>query len=306
MDDFTSALRRGFSGTVRSPVFIVAGLLSGLVAAIALIQYGPLGSIVSSTEPDMIETALVMGVTIVLPMFAMPFIIGGALGCAVVQSKGDKVSWGLFLESGKKHYMNLLLAGIGAWLVFYFLSLIMLVLIIFGSTSPLLMLLLAPIGAIGMFLGLMFIEFYDISIVGGGADFIRSFGASIGFVRKHMAIVVPFFIIVVALKMLVQLPLLTAYLLKGIAIIAANLTYFDNGTVNTTFMNETINSTTMAMQSISFSAPSLIAIMLLQGLVQAIVFAFLIPYKAEFYRWANGIRKITDFDYDFSADAEKK
>lgn len=304
MDDFTSALRRGLSGTVKGPVLIVAGLLSGLITAITLIQYGPLDGIINSTQPDMIETIVVLGVSIVLPMFAMPFILGGALGCAVAQSAGGKSSWALFVESGKKHYLNLLMAGIAAWLVFYFLSLFMVVLIFIGSASPLLMLLLVLIGGLIMFLGLMFIEFYDISIVSGGADFVRSFGESIGFVRKHLPVVVPFFIILVGLKMLVQLPLLTAYLLKGIAIIAANLTYYDNGTVNTTLMNETVNSTTMALQSISFSAPSLVAIMLLQGLVQAVVFAFLVSYKAEFYQWAKNIKKITDFDYDFSADRQ--
>ncbi|CAJ35673.1 DUF7847 domain-containing protein [Methanocella arvoryzae] len=304
MDDFTSALRRGLSGTVKSPVLIVAGLLSGLVMAVTLIQYGPLNSVVNSTQPDLIETILVLGVSTVLPMFAMPFILGGALGCAVAQSTGGKASWGLFFETGRKHYLNMLMAGIAAWLVYYFLSLLMIVLIIMGSASPLFMFLLVLIGGAALFFGLMFIEFYDISIVAGKVDFIRSFGESIGFVRKHVAIVIPFFIIVVALKTLVQLPLLTAYLLKGISIIAANLTYYDNGTVNSTLLNETVNSTTAALQTISFSAPSLLAIMLLQGLVQSIVFAFLISCKAEFYQWAKNIKKITDFDYDFSADRQ--
>ena len=306
MDDFTSALRRGLSGTVKSPVFIVAGLLAGVVTAIALIQYGPLGSTVSGTEPDMIETIVVLLASTVLPMFVMPFLLGGALGCAVAQSAGGSASWGLFMGSAKKHYMNLLMAGIGAWLVFYLLSLILLVLIVLGSVSVVLMMLLLVLGIVIMFIGLMFIEFYDISIVAGGADFLRSFGASIGFVRKHLPVVVPFFLIVVGLKLLVQLPLLTAYMLKGLTILTANMTYYENGTVNATLMNETVNSTALAMQSISFSAPSLAAIMLLQGLVQAVVFAFVVSYKAEFYQWARNLKKITDFDYDFSADAGLK
>lgn len=302
MDDFTKALRRGLSGTVKGPVLIVAGLLSGIITAITLIQYGPLNSMLG-TQPELIVSFFVLLVSIVVPMFAMPFILGGALGCAVAQATGGPANWGIFLEAGKKNYLNLLMAGIGAWLIFYFLSLIVIVLIFVGSFSPLLMLLLVILGFAIMFTGLMFIEFYDIAIVADGADFARSFSKSIGFVRKHFVAVVPFFAIVAGLKLLAQLPLMTAYLLKGIGLIAANLSQYDNGTINSTLMNESLNSTALAMQSINFSVPSLLAIMLLQGLVQSIVFAFVVSYKAEFYGSRKNVKKITDFDYDFSSES---
>jgi threonine/homoserine/homoserine lactone efflux protein len=51
------------------------------------------------------------------------------------------------------------------------------------------------------------------------------------------------------------------------------------------------------------STSSLIAIAALQILVQIVVFAFVISFKAEFWRWAKSYKaakKITDFDYDFS------
>lgn len=303
MDDFTSALRKGLKGTVSSPVFIVAGLLSGIVSAISIIQYGPFTGFLAPENQDLAGMVLVLLTSIVVPLLTMAFITGGALGCAAAQARGENVSFGLFVREGKKHYLNLLWGGIGALIVFYFLAIVLLLLVGLGSVSAILLLLLSLGSLALMFAGLMAIEFYDIAIVADGLDFTRAFPASIGFVRKHLPRVIPFFLIVLLVKLLVELPLFTAILLKEMAAIAANLTYYDNGTINATGLNETLNSSATALQ-VGFSIPSLAAIMVLQGLVQAVVFAFLVCYKAEFYRWVKGLRKITDFDYDFSGEKQ--
>jgi hypothetical protein len=77
-----------------------------------------------------------------------------------------------------------------------------------------------------------------------------------------------------------------------------NYSYYFNETANGTNMS-LLNTTQLASQVITFSVPSLIALGLMQVILHTIVFAFLVSYKAEFYRWAKSIKRITDFDYEF-------
>jgi len=291
-------------GAARSPIFIISGLFSGIIGAITLIQYSTLAS---ASQSSSLQVIAVSSIPIIVSMLTMPFITGGALGCAVEQATGGGATWELFISSGKKYYMNLLIAWIMAWLASYLLWLLAAVLVMIGVMSSggamamLLLLILLPISAMIMFVGLMFIEFYDIAIVADGVDFARAFGVSIGFVWKHLMIVVPFAIIITGVKILVWLPLVSALFMKYFLIVASNLSYYENGTVNTTAFNQSLNATAPGgMPVSSFGLPSLAAIMVLQMLIQSVAFAFITAYKAEFYKWRKGIRRITDFDYDFA------
>ena len=314
MDDFATVLKKGFTGMAKSPVLIVAGLASGIVTAIMLLQYSQPATEYLNGQWEWVVIVYMLVATFVLPAIILPFLIGGALGGAVAQASGGKASWGLFLKSGAKNYLNLLIAGIGAIIINLLLYSIYTEMIEFGYLAPILMLVVFVAGAVIWFAGLMFTEFYDIAIVADGADFIRAFPVSIEFVRRHLSTVVPFFVIVITAKILAQLPIYMAFMFKFMALVLANVTYDANGTINETSMNATIanmsminstNSTDLMLQVSHFSLPSIAFIALFQGLIQSIVFAFVVSYKAEFYQWVKNRRNITDFDYDFSAEKKE-
>jgi len=304
MDDFISVLSRGAARASQGPVLITAGLAVGLIGALGLIQYSSWGADASSGTAGTAALLLVTAVTVVLPQLLLPFFLGGALGYAVEAADGGKPGWPTFVASGKRHYVSLFLAGIVAWLIFYLLALLLSLLIAVGTLALALLPLLALLGLAVMFIVLMFIEFYDIAIVADGADFLRAFPASAGFVSRHLRPVLPFFIIVIAAKVIVQLPLFSALFVRTVAELAANYSLYNSTLANGTFNETFANSTLMATQAAPFSPVALLAIALIQALAQAIAFAFLISYKAEFYHWARGIKKITDFDYDFSAESK--
>ena len=150
-----------------------------------------------------------------------------------------------------------------------------------------------------VFVCLAAIEFYDIAIVAEGLDFVKGFTASVSFVRKHFRFALLFFAIVLVARFLVQLPVMCVIELKLMAGFFANNPDFFNNTTNATNMTA-VNLTEMASQAITLSVPSLLAIAVMQIILQTIVFAFVNSYKAEFYRWAKSFKRITDFDYEFT------
>lgn len=294
MDDFLTVLRKGAVGTGKGPVLVAAGLVVALLSAIGLVQYTDFGqALISDTADLLLPSLLVVTLTTVLPLVVTPYVLGGALGYALAQSSGDRPGWKTFFAAARAHYTNLFFAGIIAYILY---AILLLALVFTASTSVLCCLL--PVAALVVFVILMAIEFYDIVIVAEGADFIKCFSASVAFVRKNFRVVVPFFIIAIIARFLVQLPIICATELKFMAEFFNNYSYYFNETANGTNMS-LLNTTQLASQVITFSVPSLLALGLMQVILHTIVFAFLVSYKAEFYRWAKSIKRITDFDYEF-------
>jgi hypothetical protein len=295
MDDFASVLRRGLAGAGKGAPLLVAGLIAGLVYALGLFNN------VDVTTADT-SAVLVSALVSFIPLVTIPYLTGGALGYALEASAGGSPGWPTFFEAARKHYYSLFFAGLGIFLV---VNVAMLVLIS-GSGDVLLLCMTFLIAVVGLFLALMLLEFYDVAIVSEGLGSMEGFRASIGFVRKNLARVVPFFLIVLFAKLLVQLPVFVADTLRTAAVIGDNYSLFFNNTTNGT-LNETFLNTTMATLGTPMSMPTLVSIAVLQIIVQTIVFAFVISYKAEFWRWAKSYKpakKITDFDYDFSDEKE--
>jgi len=298
MDDFVSVLRKGASGTGKGTVLLAAGLIIGLVGAIGLIQYTDYGQALISDTAAILPSLLVITLTTVLPLVVTPYLLGGALGYAVRMASGGKPGWPEFFASARKHYPKLFFAGIIAYVIYMILGIVIVGVIFLGTAGSLIFCGLALPVVLFVFVCLMAIEFYDIIIVSENADFMKSFTASIGFVRKHFKVVLPFFLIAVAARILVMVPMFMANELKIMAELVANYSYYINETANSTNLT-TVNMTQLADQINTFSVPSLLAIAALQVILQTLVFAFLISYKAEFYRWAKSIKNITDFDYEF-------
>ena len=298
MDDFVSVLRKGASGTGKGPVLLAAGLMAALVSAIGLIQYTEYGQALLSDTADFLPSLLLLTLTTVLPLVVTPYLLGGALGYAVRMASGGKPGWPEFFASARKHYMNLFFAGIIAYLIYMILGIVIVGVIYLGTAGSLIFCGLALPVVLFVFVCLMTIEFYDIAIVSENVGFMKSFSASIGFVRKHFKVVLPFFLIAVVARILVMVPMFMANELKIMAELLANYSYYVNETTNVTNVTSA-NLTQLAAQVNTFSVPSLLALGVMQVILQTIVFAFLISYKAEFYRWAKNIKNITDFDYEF-------
>lgn len=300
MDNFLSVVKKGLIGMTRGPVLIVAGLISGLLSAISLIQVSSAYTEAIIDNTGLFGSLFTLLIIFILPTLVTPFIVAGSYGSSLEQIAGKRGGWSRFVETGKKYYVPMLLAGICAMFIFYLLSFTLLILT--SSLPPEFVLLLVLPLLFIMFVVLMYIEFYDISIVAKDVSFTKSFSESVSFVSKNLLMVVPFFLILIIAKVIPQIPVFTAMFLKIMAYIASNLTYYDNGTINMTGVNESINATAMYLQSSTFGTPSLAAIMLMNWVLQALVFAFVISYKSEFYTWVSNIKKITDFDYDFSKE----
>jgi hypothetical protein len=303
MDDFISVLKKGAAGAAKGAVLPVAGLAAGLINALGLVQYSPAGAAALNDTTSLVPLIAVTTMAVLLPLIVLPFLLGGALGYAVEAVSGGRPGWPAFVSSGKRHYVRLLAAGIVAWIIFYLLALMTTVLFAFGALAPALLPVVVILALAVMFVCLMLIEFYDISIVSEGTDFFRAFAASAGFASRHLSLVVPFFLIVAAAKVVAQLPIFTAIFVRTVAELAANFSYY-NGTANGTLNSTYANATLLAAQTAPFSLPALLGVAILQVLAQAVAFAFVVYYKAEFYRWVKGIKRITDFDYDFSQEKE--
>jgi hypothetical protein len=296
MDDFGSVLRKGLAGAGKGAPLLAAGLIAGLAYAIGLFNTV---DVTTADTPSILVSALIS----FIPLVVVPYVTGGALGYALEASAGGNPGWPTFFASARKHYSSLFLAGIAIFLLFN----LALLSLISGSVDVVLLCMTGLFTLFALFLALMFLEFYDVAIVSGDLGTVDGLRASFTFVRKNLLRVLPFFLIVLFAKLLVQLPLFFTETLRMAAVIGDNYSLFFNNTTNGT-LNETFLNATLAAQATPMGTPSLIAVAVLQILVQMIVFAFVISYKVEFWRWAGSFKaakKITDFDYDFSDEKKE-
>lgn len=310
--DFGSILKRAIKGTLNNPVLIAAGFLTSLLAAPGLLIYGQLNY-------DLKSIASLYS-TFIYYIVILPFFTGGMLGYALEYTKTGSSSVSTFLKSAVKNYLKLAMAGVISFIVFYvcMLLVVLLPVIALGMGEGFLFLVLSLLSYVIFFVIVMLIEFYDIDIVEKGSGIIDSYKNSIALVRANLIPAILFFTIVIVAKILVTLPSYSA-ILPGMMAEYSNMTIDGvNGSVNTT-LNSTLNSTidVASNASLSLDLPSiatdaLLGIILLQVVIQTVVFAFVAVYKSEFYLAhkdgavaATKKKKITDFDYDFSEEEKK-
>jgi hypothetical protein len=215
MDDFASVLKKGLTGAGKGTVLIAAGLMSGIVYSIGLFNTFDV------TSPDM--STVLMGILLTLiPLIVIPFVTGGALGYALEASAGGKPGWSTFFASARRHYFSLFFAGIAILAVSTLLSYPGALLIISGAGDVSLLCMAELFTFIALFIVLMFLEFYDVAIVSESLGALDGLRASFAFVRNNLRRVLPFFLIVLMAKLLVQLPLFAAETLRLAAEIGAN------------------------------------------------------------------------------------
>jgi len=286
MGDFISMIRDSIKKLSASPALLVAGFVVGALSLSNLAGYGRFDEVTKAIAADYS--------LLLLPLLIMPFFTGGALGYAVEARKNGSSSLSAFIESGVKNYVRLLMAGVIAFVAFYFfMTGVTLFLLLGGMGDPFVGSILGSLTLALTFLCLMAIEFYDISIIAEGAGVIAAFRNSVDFVKRNLASATAFFIIVLALKALLQMPL--SFGLAGSMM--ANETYYSA----LTSANASLNVTDiLSAGPVAMGAGSLATVAAFQVILQGFVFAFLALYKTEFYLAVKASKKITDFDYDFS------
>ncbi|AFC98938.1 hypothetical protein Mtc_0167 [Methanocella conradii HZ254] len=287
MDDFVSIFGKSVREMGSSPILLMAGLAVGVLSLPVLAGYGKFDEITKSIAVNYSQ--------LVLPLLIMPFITGGALGYAVeVRNKGTS-SMATFMDTAMKNYVKMVMAGVISFAVFYFLITGVALLLLTGvAASPFMGSILGFL-ALGLaFLCLLSIEFYDICIVADGSGAIASFKNSIEFVKRNLPAAAGFFIIAVVLKALVQLPI--SFGLAGAMM--ANESYMALVGANAS-MNVT---EALSLAPVTLGMGALLTVAVFQILIQGFVFSFLALFKAELYLALKNRKKITDFDYDFSAD----
>jgi hypothetical protein len=283
-DDFFSILQKSVKEISLSPVLLVAGLILGVLSLPGLVAYSQLGTTIQALASDYM--------LILLPLLIMPFITGGALGYALEVREKKSSSLNTFVESGKKHYMKLLMASIVAFLLYYFLIMAFLVVVLgFAMADPIIGVLLGIASGVLVFLILMAIEFYDIAIVADDVTVPQAFSNSINFARRNWLYAIVFFGIIVLAKFIVQMPLM----FRMVGEFVTNPAY-----LNMTSLNATMNSTLTT--PVTFGAPSLITVAILQAILQGFVLAFVTLYKTEFFMTVRSRKSIMDFDYEFAED----
>ncbi len=308
MDDFISVLGKGLAGMGKGPVLWAAGFVAAAASAVALLQFTATGSALIADTTSTVSSLAAITLIIVLPLVVLPFVLGGALGYAIARASRGSAGWPEFFAAARKNYRSLFFGGLIAFVVTMVLGVLVEGVMFLGLAGSLAVCAVALPVLLIAFAGLMAIEFYDVAIVSDGLDYVRGFAASVGFVRRHWKVAVPFFVIVLLAKGLITLPLTSASFARMTAEIAANYSYVYNDTANMTLNASYVNDVLIPAQSAPYSLSSMLLIAALQVLLQTIVFAFVVSYKAEFYRWAGSIRpkkKITDFDYDFSEEEKK-
>lgn len=301
MDDFVSIFTRSLRALGKSPVLLLAGFAAGVLALPLLAGYGGIEETIRAMAVDFSQ--------LLVPLLITPFLTGGALGYALeVREKGAS-GFSTFLSSGAKHYPRMLVCGIIAFIVYYFLMTGILVFLLAGTMAdPFLGSMLGFLVLALSFFILMSIEFYDISLVADGPGIMGAFKGSIDFVRKNLWTAVAFFVLAIVLKALIQLPL--TFGLAGAMM--TNETYFNallaasnaslNAT-NATAANSSLNMTALLnADTITLSPAALGVVAVFQVLLQGFVFALLVLLKADLFRTVKSRKRITDFDYDFSDD----
>lgn len=293
-DDFFSILQKSIKLLSNGPVLLLAGILLGILSLPGLAVYGKLDLLLQYLESGYMA--------MVLPLLIMPFFIGGALGYVLEVRQKNSSSMKTFIDSGVKHYPRLLVAGVVAFLAYYFLMFTLILAMGIFLVSPLIGILPLLGSGVLAFLALMAIEFYDIAVVADGASVRQAFSKSIAFARRNLVQVVFFFVIIIIAKYLVQIPQTAGVTGEYLT----NSTYMNMTSSLNSSLNTTLNSTLTAALStpVTFSATSFLMVAILQVIIQSVVFAFVIFYKAEFYLAVRDRKKITDFDYDF-ADEKK-
>jgi hypothetical protein len=286
MGDFISMILNSIKKLSASPALLVAGFVVGALSLSNLAGYGGFDEVTKAIAADYS--------LLLLPLLIMPFFTGGALGYAVEARKNGSSSLSAFIGSGVKNYVRLLMAGIIAFVAFYFfMTGVTLFLLLGGMGDPFVGSILGSLTLALTFLCLMAIEFYDISMIAEGSGVIAAFRNSVDFVKRNLASATPFFIIVLALKALLQMPL--SFGLAGSMM--ANETYYSA----LTSANASLNVTDiLSAGPVAMGAGSLATVAAFQVILQGFVFAFLALYKTEFYLAARARKKITDFDYEFS------
>jgi hypothetical protein len=322
MNEFISLLAKSLKNLGNSPVLWIVGFIVGALSLPLLAQYAGLDDTMKSIAIDFSQ--------LVLPILIMPFLAGGALGYALEVRKDGSSSLKTFLASATKNYPKMLMGGILAFCIYYFLVTGIMVFLLAGSLFDPFLGSIMGILMVGLtFLCLTAIEFYDISIVAENTGVMAAFKNSIDFARKNLGMVVVFFLLAVFLKAMVQAPLsvglagammtnqtyydaLMNYTLNATSaanVTAANVTAANITALNATATNATaLNSTAYNMTSLFTMSPPpmgpglLGAVGLFQMVVQGFVFALLALFKADFYLSVRQKKKITDFDYDFSSE----
>lgn len=303
MDNFFSLFGKSMKELGKSPALLLAGFIVGVLSLPLLAGYGGLGETVRSIAVDFSQ--------LLVPLLLMPFITGGALGYALeVREKGSS-SVSTFIASATKNYPKMLVGGIIAFVVYYFLLTGITVFLLAGTTvDPFLGSILGFLMVGLTFFVLMSIEFYDIDIVSKGSGIMAAFRNSMDFARKNLLTAAGFFILAVVLKALTQLPL--SFGLAGAMM--TNETYYNalmaasNSSLNATngtmaAANSSINMTTLLnMSPVTLSPEALAVVGIFQVLIQGFVFALLVLFKANLYLVVRNRKKITDFDYDFSEE----
>jgi hypothetical protein len=294
MDDFESVLRKGLAGVTKGAPLLVAGLIAGVAYATALFNT------IDINTADALAVVISALISFI-PLVVVPYVTGGAYGYALEAAAGGKPGWPTFFASAKKHYLSLFFAGLAIVVISSLLSYPAALFLAVGGGGLSFLCLIEILTLIVMFIVLMFLEFYDVAIVSENLGAMDGLRASFAFVRKNSGRVFLFFLIVLVAKLFVQLPYFAAELLRTMAEIGSNASLMFNNTT-TGELNSSYFNSTLAAQAVPMSIPTLLSIAVLQILVQMIVFAFVVSFKTEFYKWAKNFKSITDFDYDFSEE----
>lgn len=285
MDSLVSMIGKSLKGLGKSPALFIMGVVLGILSIPALIQYGQFDD----------NTSLIAGyyTVFVFPLLILPFFTGGSLGFAVEARKNGASGMATFLQSAVKNYPKMFAAGAIAFIVYYILNLSQSA---SGLVDPAIGDFLGTLLIIVMFFALMAIEFYDIGIVADGLGIVATFRNSIDFVRRSLAAVIMFFILLLALKYAVQIPTSFGMALSIMSSPAYNSTIGGlNSSLNSTALMDLLTTTKMSLSI-------LIAVGVMQAVVQGFVFAFLALFKTEFYLDMKEHKNITDFDYKFPVD----
>jgi hypothetical protein len=290
MDSLVSMIGKALKGLGKSPALFIMGVVLGILSIPALIQYGQFDD----------NTSLVAGyyMTFAFPLLILPFFTGGSLGYAVEARKNGASGMTTFLRSAVRNYPKMFAAGAIAFIVYYILYLSQSAL---GFVDPAVGDFLGTLIIIVMFFALMAIEFYDIGIVADGLGIVATFRNSIDFVRRSLAAVIMFFILLLVLKYAVQIPTSFGMALSIISSPEYNSTM---GSLNSSLNYTALNSTMFMnlLTTAKMSLPVLVTVGIMQAVIQGFVFAFLALFKTEFYLDMREHKNITDFDYQFPVD----
>jgi hypothetical protein len=286
MDNLISIFGKSLKGLEKSPVLFIMGTALGILSIPALAGFGQFD--------DNVKTIAYYYTEILLPVLILPLFTGGALGCAVEARSKGSAGMSTFISSAIKNYPKLFVAGLIAFIIFWITDL---ALTPFGGSviDPVADSLISTLIVVLTFFVLMAIELYDIGIVADGLGVLASFRNSADFVRRNMASVVSFFIVILILKGVVQMEVPMSFGMVGS--VMSNSTYY----AALTNPNSSLNYTAVMgmMSTATLSLPVLLVAGIFQAVIQGLIFAFLALFKTEFYLTVKDGKNVTDLDYQF-------